>query len=94
MSSLPPDIRAQLERQFPGESDRTIAMQRLASLWHTELNVGPGQLARGILILAGSDRQVLEDLFDSNFWGDPRDVLVAANERNPDCYYGNTPFKG
>ena len=42
------------------------------------LTVGPQQLARSILILAAGDRSELEQVFESGFRSDPRDVIMAA----------------
>lgn len=88
------DVRARIDRDFPDTGDRRAVRARLKSLWDMNLTVGPQQLARAMLVLARGDRDALEDLFDSGFRGDPRDVIVAANALSTDLKaYGWKPFR-
>ena len=88
------DVRARIDRDFADPSDRKVVRARLKSLWDMNLTVGPQQLARAILVLACGDRDVLEELFDSGFRGDPRDVIMAANAISGDLKaYGWKPFR-
>lgn len=44
------------------------------------LNVGAHQLARAILILSENNREYFDKLI-TDFMGDPRDVIVLAEEK-------------
>lgn len=58
------------------------------------LTVGPQQLARSILIVAGGDRSGLEQQFESGFRGDPRDVIMVAMAISEgQAAYGTKPFR-
>jgi hypothetical protein len=61
----------------------------ISSLWHKTLNVRPDQLAPSILVISGSQLSKLEEIFDSNFYGDPRDVIMEAEGKcgNPGHYF-------
>jgi len=58
----------------------------------TILNVGAVQLARGILIISNGDVDKVLEIFDSTFYGDPRDLLVTANEMSKSSHYGLNEF--
>lgn len=92
-SSFPEDIQRKVRELFPDEADQVYILQKLGTLWQMPLNVGPDQLARGILILSGSSRNEFDALFEGDFMGDPRDLLVSAEEKlgNPG-HYCTEPF--
>ena len=59
-----------------------------------KLTVRPQQLARSILIVAGGDRSELEQVFESDFGGDPRDLIMAAMAISENrTAYGSKPFR-
>jgi len=59
-----------------------------------KLTVGPQQLARSNLTIAQGDRFELEQIFESGFRGDPRDVIMAAMAISEDrAAYGSKPFR-
>jgi len=91
---LPADIQEEIKRQFPSEPEQTEMGRQLDSLHEFTLLVGVEQLARGILILANGDSSVVLEIFASDFYGDPRDVLVAANDAEQSSNYGNNRFDG
>jgi len=91
---LASDVRARIDRDFRDSADRMAVRARLRSLWDMSLTVGPQQLARSILIIAAGDRSELEQLFDSGFRGDPRDVIMAAMAVSEgQAGYGSKPFR-
>ena len=89
MQILPIDIENKIKLLYSDSKDRESATKLLRSLWHTSLNVGEEQLARSILTIAGSDIHVIKKIFDSNFFGDPRDVIMEAEKKtgNPGHYF-------
>ena len=93
IGNIPDDIKGKVREIFPDEADQDYILQQLGTLWRMPLNVGPAQLARAILVLSGSSRSRFDALFDGDFMGDPRDLLVSAEEKsgNPG-HYGSAPF--
>ncbi len=88
------DVRARIDRDFHDPADRKAVRARLTSLWDMKLTVAPQQLARSILIIARGDRPELEQIFESGFRGDPRDVIMAAMAISEDrAAYGSKPFR-
>ena len=78
MTTLPSDIQDRINQLFPLMAERQEAERLLLSLWTRRLNVGSDQLARSILVLSDGDISVIQQIFNSNFTGDPRDVIVSA----------------
>ena len=91
MHKLPHDISIQIKRDFENRQDVAYVTERLMSINEKEINVGREQLARGILILAKGSVAIINELFDSGFCGDPRDLLMQAMAVS-DCNYGLKPF--
>ncbi|MBX9803193.1 MAG: hypothetical protein K2Y04_10565 [Caulobacteraceae bacterium] len=88
------DVRARIDRDFRDPADRKAVRARLRSLWDMKLTVGPQQLARSILIIARGDRFELDQIFDSGFRGDPRDVIMVAMAMSGDrTACGTKPFR-
>jgi hypothetical protein len=75
---LPRKIDDQVTQYFPGLLVGRQVRRMLKRLWHMNVTVGPDQLAEAILVLSGGQIDRVRALFASNFQGDPRDVLVAA----------------
>ncbi len=93
MTQLPEDIANKIKQLFPGEIDRASVQKQLLTLWTRHLNVGADQLARSILMLAVDDLTKFEEIFASNFYGDPRDVIVNAAIKNGQAgHYFTQPF--
>jgi len=91
MQELPHDISIQIKRDFENRQDVAYVTEKLMSINEKEINVGREQLARGILILAKGSVAIINELFDSGFCGDPRDLLMQAMAVS-DCNYGLKPF--
>ena len=90
---LPTDIKNRLDKLFPIASDRQKVERLLLSIWTTSLNVGEEQLARSILVLSDGNVSEVQNIFNSGFMGDPRDVIISAEEKadNPGHYFTD-PF--
>lgn len=95
MAALPEDIQAKIAQLFPDSADRAAATELLSALWRdARLTVGPAQLARSILVLCDARVAEIERIIQSDFCGDPRDVLVSADARlGYPGHYGNDPFE-
>jgi len=103
MDLMPPDVDRRLLTLFPDPAERDEARRLIESLWSRQLSVQSStavtlgvaaeQLARSILVLSAGDLTVMREIFTSNFWGDPRDVVTAA-EKKSGCpgHYGTAPF--
>ncbi|MGI4872778.1 MAG: hypothetical protein ACRYFX_16585 [Janthinobacterium lividum] len=89
---LPSDILAEINRQFPAKTERQQAQKLLDICWQRPLNVGPAQLARCLLLLGAGQLPAIRAVIEADFYGDPRDILLAANDRWPGCHYGLNPF--
>ena len=79
---------------FPVTSDREEVERLLLSLWATPLNVGEEQLARSILVLSDGQVSEVKNIFNSHFFGDPRDVVMKAEIKtgNPRHYFIDPVF--
>jgi hypothetical protein len=86
---LPADIQIQIDKLFPVASDKQEVARLLVSLWTRSLNVGVEQLARSILVLCNGNVAEVVHIFNSDFMGDPRDVIMAAEAKtgNPGHYF-------
>ena len=81
MNGLPDDINKKVESFFVDLDDRQKVKELLISLWKMPLNVGPDQLARSILVLAEDDIDLLKGIFEDQFEGDPRDIILTAESK-------------
>ncbi len=91
---MPPDIERRISKYFSDDAVAQEVRKRISALWTVgPLGVGPEQLARSILILAESDVAIVRQLFESNFLGDPRDTVTAAERKlGWTKNWGLTPF--
>jgi hypothetical protein len=81
MMRLPEDIKNKIDQHFFSSSARQRVTELLESLWTLPLNVGPDQLARSILILSNGQISEVENIFSTSFLGDPRDVIMQAENK-------------
>jgi hypothetical protein len=93
--TFPTDIKNHLDKLFPAISDRQEVERLLLSLWTTSLNVGEEQLARSILVLSEGKILEVNNIFNSDFMGDPRDVIMSAEAKahNPGHYFSDPLFE-
>lgn len=89
MAILLTDIDKKIDELFNNDYERQTAKQLILSLWQTSLNVGPDQLARSILIISDGELSKIQEIFSSNFYEDPRDVIMEAETKagNPKHYF-------
>jgi hypothetical protein len=89
MILLPADIEAKINLLFIDLKERETVKQLMSDLWSKPLNVGPDQLTRSILILSEGRISEVEKIFHSNFYDDPRDVIMMAEQKsgNPGHYF-------
>ena len=87
------DILKRIDEDFDDHAARQEVKTRLRSLWDTDLNVGAEQLARAILIVSAGDLDQFGCVFDTHFYGDPRDLIMAAmGKSGGQAKYGVEPF--
>ena len=89
MTLIPNDIENKIEQLFHSYTDRQEVQKLLLTLWTTSLNVGADQLARSILILSDGQLFEIKKIFASEFYGDPRNVIMSAEAKigNPGHYF-------
>ncbi|KYP16247.1 hypothetical protein [Flavihumibacter sp. CACIAM 22H1] len=76
---LPADIYSKLNQLFTNPAEKAKAEKLLAALLGDErLNISPLQIARSALVISNGDISVLHNIFDTNFRGDPRDLILEA----------------
>lgn len=90
---IPQDILDRIQVLYPQSEEQAEVLSLLQCIKQENINVGLDQLIRSLLIIAKSDQKKIKDIIDSNFWGDPRDIIMegmahAENSSN----YGIDPF--
>ena len=87
------DIQRKIDSLFQKPDEKLEVEKLLLSLSSSDLNVGHSQLARAILVLSEGKLSEVKKIFDSKFYGDPRDLLMSAEAKagNPGHYF-NEPF--
>jgi hypothetical protein len=82
---LPADVYVKITELFANDVERKKAEILLGSLLTDErLNVSPIQVARSILAIAQGDLGVVQKIFDTTYYGDPRDVIMIAVAKSTD----------
>jgi tetratricopeptide (TPR) repeat protein len=82
---LPADIYRKIHELFGNASEKKKAEKMLESLLADErLNVPALQLARSVLVVAGNNINEMQKIFDTTFYGDPRDVMMMAVAKSAD----------
>ena len=86
---IPEDIERKVAELFQNFDEQNEAKKLLTTLWAIQLNVGAAQLARSVLTISGSEIDKLKLVFESNFYGDPRDTIMMAERLlgNPSHYF-------
>jgi len=64
----------------------------MRKIYDRKINVGHDQLVRSMLIISKFDKDRFLEIIDSNFYGDPRDVLVSAHTKDESINYGINSF--
>jgi Glu-tRNA(Gln) amidotransferase subunit E-like FAD-binding protein len=91
---IPDDINKRIRELFPDEKTNKEVLKLINDkVYNATLNVGPDQLTRSILIIAESDKNKIEEIIKSHFYGDPRDVIMMAmRQPGNNNNHGLTPF--
>jgi hypothetical protein len=90
---LPEDILFRLKKDFTNEADFDEALRIIHCVKNDNLNVGWVQLSRGMILLAEGNLHELKDMFESRYYGDPRDLLMGVVAKfGTTNFYGMTPF--
>ena len=80
MSNLPNDLIQKIDADFADADVRASVKASLDSLWDRSLNVGPEELSRAIVFLVEGNYDEFQEV-RKTFYGDPRDVLLAASKK-------------
>jgi len=62
-------------------------------IYDMNINVGHDQLIRAMLQISDFDTGKFLEIKDSNFLGDPRDVIMQAQNQNNSINYGINKFE-
>ncbi|MEL6250482.1 MAG: hypothetical protein AAFR87_00620 [Bacteroidota bacterium] len=94
MADLPIDIEKRIKRDFPKAKDYENVRALLSEIDRSYINVGKEQLIRSMLLIAKGNPDKIQEIIDTNFHHDPRDVIMMAmgisdNTSN----YGIDPFE-
>ena len=86
---IPKDIQLKIDELFPGKADNLAAKLLIEDIRQTSTNVGYPQLVRSILTLSDGNLSTIRKIVDSDFYGDPRDVIMKAEQKlgNPGHYF-------
>jgi hypothetical protein len=86
---MPKDILLKIDEMFPAMDDNLAAINLLEEIRQATANVGFAQLIRSILILSEGSLSVIRKIIQSDFYGDPRDVIMKAERKlgNPGHYF-------
>ena len=92
--NIPEDIILKLKSDFKNQEDFNQAISFIEFVKQDELNVGWIQLSRAIILIANGNLKEIKSIIDSNYYGDPRDVIMQMMSLTENTnYYGQTPFK-
>jgi len=89
---LPEDIIKSIKYYTMSNSEEKELLKICNEIKEMPLNVGNHQLIRSALVLCDFNSIQLKQLVKSNFKGDPRDVLLYANNKRPSLNYGIDEF--
>lgn len=91
---LAEDILQRIHKDFPMATDRDEVIHLFHTICQDYINVGVEQLQRSILVIAAGDAREVKQLFETNFYGDPRDlVMIAQAKMGYPGTYGSFPFQ-
>jgi hypothetical protein len=86
---IPQDILLKIDELFPKHEDNIATENLIEEIWQTTINVGHPQLVRSILPLSEGDLVIIRKIVDSDFDGDPRDLIMRAEQKlgNPGHFF-------
>ena len=94
-NSIPIDILKRLQHDFSDELELEQAVNIINRIREEEqqINVGWIQLSRAIILIANGDISKMKDIIDSNYDGDPRDIIMQMMDiEGSNNHYGMTEF--
>jgi len=74
------DLENHIMHNFPLEQHDEVTTL-LNSIKKENINVGVTQLQRAVVTIARGDINMIKEIIDSNFYNDPRDVIMMAIEK-------------
>ena len=86
------DIVDEIESKLLGDQRTQELLKLCEDIYQRNFNVGHDQLLRSMLMVSKFDAEKFKEIIDSNFLGDPRDVLVSAQTQNESINYGLSKF--
>ena len=86
------DIVDEIESKLLGDQRTQELLKLCKDIYQRNFNVGHDQLLRSMLMVSKFDAEKFKEIIDSNFLGDPRDVLVSAQTQNESINYGLSKF--
>jgi len=91
---IPEDIILRLKQDLVNKEDFKESLRIINYVRQDVLNVDWAQLSRAIILIADGDINVMKKIIESNYYGDPRDVIMEMMSipRNTSDH-GITPFK-
>jgi len=90
---LPKDIRESIINNSGNSTEAELILKLCTKINSMKLNVGAIQLIRSALVVTEFSSSRLEKLINMKFNGDPRDILVEANDLKPLINYGMAQFE-
>ena len=86
---IPKDIISKIDELFPALGDNEAAKNLVEEIRLATANVGFAQLIRSVLILSEGNLSLIRKIIQSDFYGDPRDVIMKAERKlgNPGHYF-------
>lgn len=87
------DIEKAIKSKSLGEQTTLKLFHLCEEIYDQKINVGHDQLVRSMLIISKFDKDKFSEIIDSKFYGDPRDVLMAAHTQDEKSNYGLTKFE-
>jgi hypothetical protein len=92
VKKMPKDILDKMKTDFKSIDEIEYIKNKLFSLYSINLNVGAEQLMRSILVIANGKIDLFNKIFDTDFYNDPRDVIMEAMSINDKINYGLEKF--
>lgn len=86
------DIYKTIIQQYHSLTEQTEVENLLLTIKKADITVGADQLARSILAVAEGNITELKKIFDTNYLGNPRDVIMAAVAKTKNMSYFSYPF--
>ncbi len=87
-----PDILNKINEQVQDKAGRDLLIKMVKGVSTMNLNVGSDQLIRSMLMLSNFEPKHFQQIIDTKFNDDPRDIIMEAHAKFEDMNYGIKPF--